>query len=128
MSIMTRQDKIDVLQDWVSKNYITTADSLKEACKHEKATSGEDIDWYEDILSPMEWNCCDRCGDLWESDRLYWEDFDTPDEDVPDSIPISKAVELEGGDYCALCSDCVKALKEQGERYELNNLKGDYNA
>lgn len=108
MSIMTRQDKIEVLQDWVSKNHITNFKNLCDTCDM------YGLEPYEDILSPMEWNSCDRCGDLWETDRLYWEEFDTPDEYIPDSIPISRAVNMEHGDYCALCGKCVEELKKKG--------------
>ena len=106
---MTRQDKIEVLQDWVSKNYITHAENLKGACRHEKETSGEDIDWYDDILAPMEWNCCDRCGWLDDSMNLYWIGYD----DYPRE-ELERGMAKEKADYCAICEECVKELMKKG--------------
>lgn len=117
MSVMMREDKIAVLQDWVSKNYLTTDKALQDACKHEKETSGVSIDWFEDVLSPMEWNCCDRCGALGDSETgFFWidgvEDWD--DED-PNDRAILKALADEGKDYCAICFECLNELKEKGK-------------
>lgn len=109
MGILTRQEKIEVLQDWVSKNSILTADTLKDACATEQIYGGEDIDWFDDILSPMEWNCCDRCGALYPSEMLYWLDYCEPSEEL-----IAGAVN-EQTDYCAICEECAKELYNKGK-------------
>ena len=110
--VMTRQEKIEVLQDWVEKGHILTADALKQACEHEKTTSGEDIDWFDDILSPLEWNCCDRCGALYPSEMLIWESYDWGYE----CEDLVKGIEKEGVDYVALCDECVAELMKKGAK------------
>ena len=107
MSVMTKQDKIEVLQDWCSKHSLLTDKALQDACEHEKKTSGLDIEWYDDVLAPMGWNCCDRCGALGDSELDFaWVDY-MGEEDAD----ILKAIEKEGVDYCALCWDCCKQLR-----------------
>ena len=109
---MTRQEKIEQLQDWVEHGHLLTADALKNACvKLQK--SYEDIDWFDDILAPLEWNCCDRCGALHPSEELFWLDYCEPSEEL-----IAGAVN-EQVDYCAICEECAKELTKKGK--ELNS-------
>lgn len=110
---MTRQEKIEELQDKVSKNYIKTIDDLKLEISCAEYDGDEPIDEYCDVLSPMEWNCCDLCGALYPSDELCWTDYLDPeyDQDLIDNI------NLRGEDICAICYECVKQLKE-GENDE----------
>ena len=103
---MTRQEKIEDLQDKVSKNYILYyADLCKECDK------GEDIDVFADVLSPMEWNCCDKCGALYPIEELCWVDYLDPDFDG-DLIDI---LGQESEEYGVLCYECVKELKNDAE-------------
>ena len=117
MSVMTRADKITVLQDWVSKNYLTHDKNLKDACKLN--SEGDSIDWFEDVLAPMGWNCCDRCGALGDSEMdFFWLDgFDWEDDNENDQR-ILRAVAKEGEDYCAVCWDCIEELKKKGAEDE----------
>lgn len=101
---MTRQEKIEELQDKVSKNYITNIDELM---KYEP-----EIDVINEVLSPMEWNICDKCGLLEPSEELCWVDYLDPeyDQDLIDNIM------AEDEDYCAICYGCVEKLKKKGEK------------
>lgn len=100
---MTRQEKIEDLQDKVSKNYITTIDELMEY--------EPEIDVINEVLSPMEWNICDKCGTLYKSDELCWVDYLDPeyDQDLID------AIEAEDIELCAICYECVKQLRKENK-------------
>ena len=116
---MNRQERIEVLQDWVEHGHLLTADALKNACKVQKVYEGEDIDWFDDILAPLEWNCCDRCGALCPSEELFWLDYCEPSEEL-----IAGAVN-EQVDYCAICEGCAKELTEKGKENNMDRKKYD---
>lgn len=89
------------LQDQVSKNYILNISELE---KYEP-----EIDIFNDVLSPMNWNCCDRCGALGDSGYDFiWIDYLEEEYDSD----LLKALVGEP-DYCAICWDCVKELKNK---------------
>lgn len=111
---MTRQEKIEQLQDWVEKNIIKTADDLRLEISCAEYKGDEPIEWFDDILAGIEWNCCDRCGALYPSEMLYWFDYD----DSPSEELIAGAVN-EQADYCAICDECVAKLIKKGK--ELKN-------
>lgn len=107
---MKREEMIEKIQDEVSKNYITTLEELKARCKE----SG--LDWSEDILGGMGWNCCDRCGALGDSeldlcwiDCIDWSEDDSGDKKLLDNIA------KEGVDYCAICWHCMSELREDNK-------------
>lgn len=102
--------EIESLQDRVQHNKIATLDDLKLEIS---CGNGGDIDEYNDVLEPMGWNACDRCGDLWESERLFWENYDWG----PENKDLLKGAELEGKSYTALCEKCVGELVEKGKEY-----------
>lgn len=110
----TREDIIDDLQNRIWKLRITTLDDLEleiSCAEYE----GEPIDEYEDVLSPMGWNTCDRCGRLEDSEvGLLWLDGFDWEEDNPKDQAIIKALEQEGIDYCAICWECVNKLAKKG--------------
>lgn len=103
---MSKQERIELIQEWVEKNHITNLKELEQECKK------YGLDWYDDICSGIEYNCCDRCGELYPSERLYWEDYDFCKDDNPE---LYFGIENEGKEYCSLCSECVKTLIEKGE-------------
>lgn len=100
----TKENVVANLQDQVSKNNIPTYDELKDECER------YGLEVYEDILSPMEWNSCDRCGDLWESEQLFWEYADWGEESE------ELRAGLNGKYYPALCENCVSELVELGKK------------
>lgn len=107
---MTREEKIEELQDKVSKNYITNIEELNEY--------EPEIDVINEVLSPIGFNICDRCGECGDSELDFlWVDYFPWDEDSEGDRAIIKAIEIEGVDYCALCWDCVSKLKEKGLKY-----------
>ena len=113
---MERHIIIENLQDQVSKNNILTYDELDEECKR------YGLEVYEDILSPMEWNSCDRCDDLWETDRLLWTEGFEWDEDDEVEMAIAQYIEdkWEAGEYwSALCPKCMNEIT--------NKMKGEKN-
>ena len=106
---MTREDKIEELQDKVSKNCIT---NIEELNKYEP-----EIDVINEVLSPMGFNICDRCGKCGDGELDFlWVDYFPWDKDDKDDKSILKAIEIEGVDYCALCWDCVDELKKKGAK------------
>ena len=107
---MTREEKIELLQDKVSKNYIT---NIEELNKYEP-----EIDVINEVLSPIGFNICDRCGECGDGELDFlWVDYFPWDEEDEDDKAILKAIEVEGVDYCALCWDCVDKLKKKGADY-----------
>lgn len=106
---MKREEMIEKIQDEVSKNYITTLEELKARCKE------TGLDWSEDILGGMGWNCCDRCGALGDSELdLCWIDCIDWNEDDPGDKKLLENIAKENADYCAICWHCMSELK--GER------------
>ena len=112
MKVMTKEDKIQVLQDWVSKNHIINIKNLELACKD------DGIDPYEDVLSPMNYNTCDKCGDLYPSEELCWLDCIDWEDDNPDDRATLRGINAEDPDYCALCWECLAKLKEKGKHID----------
>ena len=106
---MNRQEKIDELQDKV-QHYRISKEELGKVCEE------NDIDLHDEVLEPIGFNTCDRCGDYgWsEQDFLWVDSYDWWEEDKDDKA-ILKAMQTEGVDYCALCWDCVNELKEKGK-------------
>ena len=105
---MTKQERIKLLQNQVQDNRIDI-DKLEEECKH------YGIDLFDEVIHPIGYNLCDRCGDFGDSEQGFlWVDcFDWQDDNPKDQAVI-KAMEQEGIDYCALCWDCVNKLAEKG--------------
>lgn len=110
----TKQDIVEWLQDRISKNYITNIDQLKLEISCAEYDGDELIDEWEDVLSPMEWNVCDKCGDLYPSEELCWLDCIVWEEDNPDDQATLKGIAEEDPDYCAVCYSCLSKLKEKG--------------
>lgn len=106
---MTRQERIELLQDQVQHNRIDI-DKLEEECKH------YNIDLFDEVIHPIGYNLCDRCGDFGDSELDFlWVDCFNWEEDNPKDQAVIRAMEQEGIDYCALCWDCVNKLAEKGE-------------
>ncbi len=105
----TKQDIVECLQDQVLHNRITI-DKLEEECKH------YDIDLFDEVIHPIGYNLCDRCGDFGDSEQDFlWVDCFNWQDDNPKDQAVIRAMEQEGIDYCALCWDCVNKLAEKGE-------------
>lgn len=106
---MTRQERIELLQDQVQHNRITDYE-LQEACEQ------YDIDLHDEVLSPIGYNTCDRCGSYGDSELDFlWVDSFNWEEDNPKDQAILRALEQEGRDYCAICWHCAKELQKKGE-------------
>lgn len=96
---------IDNLQDQVQHNILATEKELEKECKK------HGLDMWEDILHPMEWNSCERCGSLWESDQLYWQYCDWSEE----SEELQRGLKKDDGEYTTLCENCVRELCDMGK-------------
>ena len=108
--VMTKQDKAEVIQDWVSKNCITELKDLQRICEQ------HGLDWSDDVLGQMGWNCCDRCGALGDSELdLCWVDCIDWDENDEGDKNILDAMARENVDYCALCWNCIEKMKGEKE-------------
>ena len=106
---MTREERINLLQDQVQHNRITNYE-LGEACEQ------YDIGLHDEVLFPIGYNTCDRCGSYGDSEQDFlWVDGFDWEEDNPKDQAIIKAMETEGIDYCAVCWNCVKELAKKGE-------------
>ena len=108
---MTREEKIELLQDQIEHGRISSAELGAECEKNE-------IELYEEVLEPIGWNTCDRCGECGDSELDFlWVDCFPWDEDSEGDRAIIKAMQIEGVDYCALCWDCVSELKKKGLKH-----------
>lgn len=109
---MTRQEKIDLLQDQ-AQHYRISKEELGKECEE------NEILLHEEVLEPIGFNTCDRCGEYgWSEQDFLWVDSFPWDEDNEGDKAIIKAMQDEGIDYCALCWDCVNKLKEKGLNHE----------
>lgn len=102
----------DSIQDQVEHNRITI-DELHEECeKH-------GFDLHEDILAPIGYNTCDRCGDYGDVELDFlWVDSFAWDENNDGDHAVLNGIDIEGGDYCALCWGCVEELRKKGKLCE----------
>lgn len=106
---MTRQEIIEELQNDIQHNRIDEVE-LDRAC--EKYS----LNIYDDLLAPIGYNLCDRCGDYGDSEQdLLWVDCYNWDDNSPTDQAILKAIAQEHTEYCALCRECVKELEKKGE-------------
>lgn len=109
---MTREEKIELLQDQIEHGRISSAELGAECDKNE-------IELHEEVLEPIGWNTCDRCGECGDSEQDFlWVDCFPWDEDNDGDQAIIRAMQIEGVDYCALCWDCVSELKKKGAKHE----------
>ena len=109
---MNRQEKIDELQN-KAQHYRISKEELGKECEE------NDIDLHDEVLGPIGFNTCERCGDYgWNEQDFLWVDSVEWDEENKADMAILKAIEIEGIDYCDLCWDCVKELREKGEEDE----------
>lgn len=101
---MTREEKIELLQDQVS-HYRLGFQEFYDECKE------NDLDWYDDVLEPIGFNVCDRCGMYGDSELDFlWLDYaELNEEDDKDFLD---ALAKEKHNYCALCWECVKELRK----------------
>ena len=106
---MTREERIELLQDQIQHNRITNYE-LGEACEQ------YDIDLHDEVLFPIGYNTCDRCGSYGDSEiDFVWIDCIDWQDDDPKDQAVLKALEQEGIDYCAICWDCLSELQKKGE-------------
>lgn len=109
---MTRQEKIDLLQNQ-AQHYRISKEELGKECEE------NNIELHEEVLEPIGFNTCDRCGEYgWSEQDFLWVDSFEWDEDNEGDKAVIKAMQIEGIDYCALCWDCVNELKEKGLNHE----------
>ena len=108
---MTREEKIELLQNQ-AQHYRISKEDLNKECED------NDIELYDEVLEPIGFNICDRCGDYgWSEQDFLWVDCFPWDEDNKTDQAILKEIEIEGVDYCALCWDCVDELKKKGAKH-----------
>ncbi len=109
---MTRQEKIELLQDQIEHGRISSAELGAECEKNE-------INLHEDVLEPIGWNTCDRCGECGDSELDFlWVDSFEWDEDNDGDNAVLNGIDIEGIDYCALCWGCVNELRKKGVKHE----------
>lgn len=102
---MTREEKIDFLQNQ-ARHYRINKEELGKECDE------NDIDLYDEVLFPIGFNTCDRCGNYgWSEQDFLWVDDYPWDENNPNDQNILKNIEREGVDYCSICWECVNKLK-----------------
>ena len=109
---LSKQDVIDEIKNQIYHAGICFISELENEVKIIKEQFGYEIQPYEDVLGPMGWNCCDKCGILGNSEEDFlWLDFYEWDDDNPEDQKLLKALEKEKEEYCAICWECVEVLK-----------------
>jgi hypothetical protein len=102
--------RVEDLQDQITHGRTTISEVIKECEEY-------GIELYEEVLEPIGYNTCDRCGDYGDTEQDFlWVDCFPWDEDNEGDRAIIKAMQAEGVDYCALCWNCVSELKEKGKK------------
>lgn len=105
---MTKQEIIELLQDQVQHNRIEKEEFYAKCEEY-------GLDWCDDVLAPIGYNVCDRCGDYGDSELdFFWIDGFDWDENNPEDKAILRGLQLENKDYCAICGYCIKELKKKG--------------
>lgn len=110
---MTREEKIEQLQSWVLHGHITTLDDLELEVSCAEYDGDDPIEWSDDILGPIGYNCCDKCGALYFSEELCWLDCLDLDENNPRDKALLNNLSKEPYEYCALCYECVGKLSKE---------------
>lgn len=108
----------------MDKNYKPSAEELQSRVRKQRIVSLKELsdlcegrfDPYEDILEPIGYNTCERCGGIDDSTWLYWLDYREWEEDNPKDQALLKGLAKEKADYCAICWECVKELTKKGEQ------------
>lgn len=103
---MAELNKAEELQEEVQALHITSITELKSLCDPYR------LEPYEDVLSPIEWNSCDRCGALVDSTLLLWLDYALDDD--KESKQLERGIIQERQDYCAICDECAGKLMIKG--------------
>lgn len=112
---MTRQEAIEDLQNRVYKNRFADLEELEQTIKT-MDYDGEPIEAFDDVLSGIGYNVCDKCGALCDSEQdLLWIDGADFDEDAESDRALLKALEQEPYEYCAICYDCYDILVKKGK-------------
>lgn len=106
---MNRQEKIEELQSRVRHNSIGYFDDLNLEISCAEYDGDEPIEAIDDVLMPIEFNICDKCGALYPSDELCWVDYLDPDYDQD----LIDAVEAYDQELCAICYECAKELRHE---------------
>lgn len=106
---MTKQEIIEELRTQAQHFRISKEELVKECEEH-------GIELYEDVLSPIGFNTCDRCGEYGDSELdLFWIDGFDFEEDNPKDKALLNGIAKEKQDYCEVCWECVRKLQEIGE-------------
>ena len=72
---MTREEKIELLQNQITHGRISSAELGAECEKN-------DIDLHDEVLLPIGWNTCERCGECGDSELDFlWVDYFPWDEE-----------------------------------------------
>lgn len=109
-----REQMTEMLRDKVKNDGIKTLEMLEDRIA--TSSCGKDIAPYEDVLSPIGYSVCDRCGALVPSDEgLLWIDSFGWEDDNPRDQYMLKALAREKANYTAVCWQCVDEL---GEGYD----------
>lgn len=114
---MSREEQIEYLRNEVLSENICYIDDLKQACEkyNKENPKAEPINEFDDIVFPIGWNSCDRCGRLADSEwNMFWLDgFDWNDDDPAEVRMQKRLLEEKDGDYVAICYGCVAELKRE---------------
>ena len=108
---MSDIEKIEKIATQVEDREIRYLDELKKAC--EKVG----VDWTE-VVEYCQWDCCDRCEVLAESEDLFYTlEYDYDQEE--DDRLLGVALDHHRQEYWdALCYDCVRQLICEGHEFE----------
>lgn len=102
---MTREERIELLQDQVQHNRISEQELELECIRY-------GLREVEDVLSPIGYNICDRCGALGDTETgLLWLDGFEWDDSNPEDVAVQDNLAREDEDYVAICWECVNDLK-----------------
>lgn len=103
-----KQDCIESLRSLVRKGVVTTGEELDKLVERANE-QGLDIESYDDILEPIEYNVCDRCNRFEPIEGLIWVDS-YEWQDTPTDQKLLKAIQESDKDYCAICEICQQEM------------------
>lgn len=111
-----RKNRIDYLRSEVQHNRLVWYEDLEEICN----TFG--IEPYDDVLSDIACNVCDRCGIIDDSENLIWTDCLEEGNDCDEAF--YRGMQHEGREYTSVCTNCYREVRKDIKGIKQGRIHG----
>lgn len=111
-----RRHRIEYLRNEVQHNRLVWYEDLVEICNK------WGIEPYEEVLSIIDYNTCDRCGIMDDSDNLIWTEY-LEEGDACDEA-FYRGMEHEGREYTSVCTSCYREVRKDIKGIKQGRIHG----